>query len=166
VEDTIAAAAMFVAAVNTTATVRSPQFADWDDALVVTPEAIVSAQNVFFTSVADAAVTTSVASVAPELLDVMVKVVLPQPLAEGVATVPQTKLGSTMDIWSFTFRSAFDANENVSDDTADVTGTAIARIDSVRVGSVNAVDSMMAAAAILADPARVAAAVLVATFAD
>jgi len=56
-----------------------------------------------------------------------------------------------------------EANENVSADTADVTGTAITRIDSVRAGDSRAVDSMMGVAEIVADPASVAATVLVAT---
>lgn len=56
-----------------------------------------------------------------------------------------------------------EAKENVSADTADVTGTVITRIDSVRVGDSRAVDSMMGVAEMLADPASVAANVLVAT---
>lgn len=57
-----------------------------------------------------------------------------------------------------------EAKENVSADTADVTGTVITRIDSVRVGDSRAVDSMMGVAEIsVFDPASVAATVLVAT---
>jgi len=98
VDDTMAAAAIFVASCSVTATVRSAKFTTCDDVLVVMPVAIVIVQNVFFKRVAVATVTTSVASAAPELLAATVRVVEPQPLAEGVATDPHTKLGSTMVI--------------------------------------------------------------------
>jgi hypothetical protein len=77
-----------------TATVREARLPACVPAAVVIPVAMVTVHFVFATTAAAATVSDKVA-VAPEPEVAVVTVVEPQPLYEGVASVPRVKEGST-----------------------------------------------------------------------
>lgn len=151
---------------STADTSREVSPAPWDELGVVTPELMLTVQNVFLLSSAPAAVSTMAALAVDDPLDVALNVVELQPLVDGVARVPHTKFGNTSVSWSLIDTSALRANENPISDGADVTGLLIVRILCVNAGSSTAVDSTMAVADTSADePANATATVRVFRFA-
>jgi hypothetical protein len=103
-----------------TAAVRVFRFPVWGDVLVVTPLAIVTSQVVNAFRIAVLAVRVMVV-VAPDPDLPVSNVVLPQPLKDGVASVPSVKCGRTSVITSLTSNRALISNLNLKDVVAAVT---------------------------------------------
>jgi hypothetical protein len=102
-----------------------------------------------------------VAVAVPEFDLAAVNVVLPHPLADGVASVPNVKVGNTSTILSLTATGALVAKVNATDDVPDVTGFAIVSTLCLNagVGATTAVDAVIAVAATFAALAIVTATV-------
>ena len=110
--------------------VRVVRFLSWIEEAVVMPVGMLTVQAVKAGSVAVAAVSSSMAVAVPEPDPAAVKVVFPQPavtdtLGLGFVIV---KSGSTMLITSLALRWVFNANTNVMDVGADVTGLSNERL--------------------------------------
>jgi len=169
VDFTIDTAAMFATAASfsVTAAVLVFRFAPCAFAAVVTPVAIVTLHSWYAGRIAVVADSVSFAPAAPEFALATVKAVLPQPLRDGVATVPNTNVGNTNSMVSGVeiSRGEFSAKMKVIDDLAAVTGLAMTSLLcwNPDVGAVTAVDGLMdpVAAAMLAADASVTATVRV-----
>jgi hypothetical protein len=165
VDVVIAVAEMSATAANVAAAVRVLRFAACAAELVVTPVAIVTVHCLYALSTAVATVSVMVAVAVPEFDLAAVNVVLPHPLADGVASVPNVKVGNTSTILSLTAKTAFSvANVNEICVVPDVTGFAIvnALCLNAGVGATTAVDAVIAVAATFAALAIVTATVRVA----
>jgi hypothetical protein len=120
--------AMLVASAIVTPTVRLESSAPCAAGLVVTPVAIVTVHRVPASTVADPAVSVTVAVAVPELLTALVNVVLPHPLVLSPVNVASVNVGSTNAIWSAAFNGAFNSNEYDIDDAAETVGFAIVKL--------------------------------------
>jgi hypothetical protein len=110
VETGIGVAGILVASASVTDTLRVFIFALWPPALVVTPVAIVTVHCVPAERAAVAAVNVREAAAVPEFAAEAVNVVLPHPLADGVARAPKTKVGSLIAIVSDMARTELSEN--------------------------------------------------------
>jgi hypothetical protein len=164
VDVVIAVAEMSATAANVAAAVRVLRFAACAAELVVTPVAIVTVHCVPDANEFVATVSVMVAVAVPEFDLAAVNVVLPHPLADGVASVPNVKVGNTSTILSLTATGALVAKVNATDDVPDVTGFTIVSTLCLNagVGATTAVDAVIAVAATFAALAIVTATVRVA----
>jgi len=163
VDLTIAVALISTEFASVAATVREAKFAACAVVAVVTPVVTVTVQVVYAGKIAPPAVKVSVAPGAPELMIPVEKVVLPQPLYDGVARPASVKDGNTTLTTSLISIGTLICSANTKNVAAPV--TVVPNVSSLCVtidaGAAVAVEVGIAMAPISVAPANVTATVLV-----
>jgi hypothetical protein len=116
------------------------RFAACDPVPVVIPVAIVTVHSIFRASIEVAEVSVKVAVEVPELAEVTLNVVVPQPLDVGVDMVPNVNVGITTMILSDTARCTFSENVIETEDAVATIGRERVNAEFITLGYSRAED--------------------------
>jgi hypothetical protein len=161
VDSMIATATMSELSANVAATVRLATFPAWVPEGIVIPDEIVRVHSVSLAKWAVPAVNTTLAVADPELANVPVKVVEPQPDSRTVGVPLRAKDGTVTSMVSDVFTGTLRVNAKDTDDAVLITGDARVSLvfRNAEAGCVTAGEVGIATAPISVDAAKTAATV-------